>query len=89
MSVKLEVGDVILTRCWGDEASVEICQYVGATGFLMYTMYATVPVFKSTLERFIRETDSLPYSSRIIRKSDSIRYGELMTKIHNKENLHE
>ena len=89
MRVQLEVGDIILTRAWGDEAVVEICQYKGATGFLMYTMYSTAPVLKSTLERFIRETDSLPYSSRIIRKSDSLQYAKLLTKIYNKENLHE
>lgn len=89
MGVKLEVGDVLLTRCWGDESKVEICQYKSATGFLMYTMYSTLPVLRSDLERFIRETDSLPYSCRIIRKSNIIAYGELMTKIHNKENLHD
>lgn len=36
---KLEVGDLVLTKLWNGVQSVEICQYRGATGNLMYTIY--------------------------------------------------
>ncbi|UJJ22091.1 hypothetical protein [Erwinia phage Virsaitis27] len=70
MSTKLEVGDLVVTRQYDKSERVEICQYKGATGALMYTM-TTCTTYE--LERFIKTTESLPYCSRIIRK-DSEQY---------------
>lgn len=69
MSIQLEVRDLIVTRQWGGEEKVEICQYKASTGFLMYTLYDGTfknGVLRSQLERFLKDTDSLPYSSIII-----------------------
>lgn len=78
---KLEVGDLVLVRQWNGEESVEICQYLGATGSLMLMVYHPDAILKSQSERFIRDTDSMPYSVSIVRKSDSEAWARLMVKI--------
>ena len=78
---KLEVGDLVLVRQWNGEESVEICQYRGATGSLMLMVYHPDAILKSQSERFIRDTDSMPYSVSIVRKSDSEAWARLMVKI--------
>ncbi|ARB12506.1 hypothetical protein BIS47_02 [Klebsiella phage vB_KpnM_BIS47] len=78
---KLEIGDLVLVRQWNGEESVEICQYRGATGNLMLMVYHPDAILKSQSERFIRDTDSMPYSVSIVRKSDSEAWARLMVKI--------
>lgn len=78
---KLEIGDLVLVRQWNGEESVEICQYRGATGNLMLMVYHPDAILKSQSERFIRDTDSMPYSVSIVRKSDSEVWARLMVKI--------
>lgn len=78
---KLEVGDLVLVRQWNGEESVEICQYRGETGSLMLMVYHPDAILKSQSERFIRYTDSMPYSVSIVRKSDSEAWARLMVKI--------
>lgn len=78
---KLEVGDLVLVRQWNGEESVEICQYRGATGNLMLMVYHPNAILKSQSERFILDTDSMPYSVSIVRKSDSEAWARLMVKI--------
>lgn len=79
---KLEVGDLVLVRQWGGEQSVEICQYRAETGNLMYMLHHPDVILKSQLERFIKDTDSMPYSVQIIRKSDSVNYASVLSTIH-------
>lgn len=79
---KLEVGDLVLTRQWGGEQSVEICQYRAATGNLMYMLYHPDVILESQSERFIRDCDSMPYSTTIVRKSDSVNYASLLAAIY-------
>lgn len=78
---KLEIGDLVLVRQWNGEESVEICQYRGATGNLMLMVYHPDAILKSQSERFIRDTDGMPYSVSIVRKSDSEAWARLMVKI--------
>lgn len=78
---KLEIGDLVLVRQWNGEESVEICQYRGATGNLMLMVYHPDAILKSQSERFIRDTDSMPYSVSIVRKSDSEAWARPMVKI--------
>lgn len=78
---KLEVGDLVLVRQWNGEESVEICQYCGSTGSLMLMVYHPDVILKSQSERFIRDTDSMPYSVRIVRKSDSQAWAKVLIKI--------
>ena len=75
---KLEVGDLILTRTYTGGESVEICQYRGATGNLMYLVYHPEAILKYHLERFVKDTDSQPASVRIVRKSNSDAWAEVM-----------
>jgi hypothetical protein len=86
MSIQLEVGDLVVTKMWDNTEKVEICQYKGQTGFLMYTLYMqnTAGILSSQLERFIRCTESLPYSSKIIRKSSSEEYYSKILETTNK-----
>uniref|UniRef100_A0A173GAL2 Uncharacterized protein n=1 Tax=Escherichia phage UFV-AREG1 TaxID=1837867 RepID=A0A173GAL2_9CAUD len=77
---KLEVGDLVLTKLWNDAQSVEICQYRGATGNLMYTIYNPEILLECHLERFIKDTDSMPYSL------SSSEFNERLDKITNKLN---
>lgn len=79
---KLEVGDLVLTRQWGGEHSVEICQYRGATGNLMFMLHHPDAILVSQQERFIRDCDSMPYSMTIVRKSDQVEYAEVLASIH-------
>lgn len=78
---KLEIGDLVLVPQWNGKESVEICQYRGATGNLMLMVYHPDAILKSQSERFIRDTDSMPYSVSIVRKSDSEAWARLMVKI--------
>ncbi len=78
---KLEVGDLVLTRQWDGEQSVEICQYRAATGNLMYTMYHPDAILVSQQERFIRDCDSMPHSISIVRKSDVHDYAVILAAI--------
>ena len=75
---KLEVGDLVLVKQWNGDQSVEICQYRGATGQLMYMMYHPEALLKSQQERFIRDCDSMPYSVSIVRKSDPENWASVM-----------
>lgn len=79
---KLEVGDLVLTRQWGGEQSVEICQYRASTGNLMYTLFHPDFILASQAERFIRDCDSMPYSVSIVRKSDPENYASVLAAIH-------
>lgn len=76
---KLEVGDLILTRTYTGGESVEICQYRGATGSLMYMVYHPEAILKYHQERFVKDIDSQPVSVRIIRKSNADAWAEVMT----------
>lgn len=78
---KLEVGDLVLTKLWNGVQSVEICQYRGATGNLMYTIYNPEILLECHLERFIKDTDSMPYSVSIVRKSDTKEYSKILEQI--------
>lgn len=75
---KLEVGDLILTRTYTGGESVEICQYRGATGSLMYMVYHPEAILKYHQERFVKDTDSQPASVRIVRKSNASAWAEVM-----------
>ncbi|AHY25072.1 hypothetical protein AVV36_gp110 [Pectobacterium bacteriophage PM2] len=77
---KLEVGDLILTNTYTDNTRVEVCQYRGQTGQLMYTLYDPECRMLSMLERYIKDTESLPYSSTILKKNDR-RYIPIMNAI--------
>lgn len=79
---KLEVGDLVLTRTYSGEQSVEICQYRGATGNLMYTLFHPEILLICQLERFIKDSDSMPYSVSIVRKSDQENYAGVLAAIH-------
>lgn len=78
---KLEVGDLVLTSTYTGKQSVEICQYRGATGNLMYMLYHPEAVLKCHLERFIKDTDSMAYSVSIVRKSEPLAYAEVLKMI--------
>lgn len=78
---KLEVGDLVLINQYPSGQSVEICQYRGATGNLMYMMHHPVALLSSQMERFIRDCDSMPYSVTIVRKTDVVRYAEVLAYI--------
>lgn len=77
---KLEVGDLILTRTYTGGESVEICQYRGATGSLMYMVYHPEAILKYHQERFVKDTDSQPASVRIVRKSNAASWAEVMMR---------
>lgn len=79
---KLEVGDLVLTRTYGGEQSVEICQYRAATGNLMYTLFHPEILLTCQLERFIKDTDNMPYCMSIVRKSDPVNYASVLAAIH-------
>lgn len=79
---KLEVGDLVLTHQWEGGQSVEICQYRGATGNLMYMMYHPEILLECQMERFIKDTDSMPHCMSIVRKSNPIKYAEVLAYIH-------
>ncbi len=78
---KLEVGDLVLTRTYTGGQSVEICQYRAQTGNLMYMAYHPEAILKCQLERFIKDTDSMPYSVTVVRKSDSEKWAKVMMSI--------
>lgn len=78
---KLEVGDLVLVRQYTGEESVEICQYRGRYGSLMYMMHHPEALLTCQMERFIKDTDSMSYSTRIVRKSDPIRYAEVLAYV--------
>lgn len=64
MSNVYEVGDLLVTREWGDTQRLEICVYKARTGSLFSCM-GTCSVHHA--ERFVKNTESLPYSTRVIR----------------------
>lgn len=78
---KLEVGDLVLTRTYTGEQSVEIVQYRGLTGQLLYMMYHPEVQLKSQLERFVKDTDSMPYSVSVVRK-DNPEYSAKIALMH-------
>lgn len=75
---KLEVGDLLLTQTYSGKDIVEICQYRGATGSLMCTLYHPDLLLKSNLERFVKDTDPMPYCIGIVRKSDVEKYQHII-----------
>lgn len=77
---KLEVGDLILTRTYTGGESVEICQYRGATGSLMYMVYHPEAILKYNQERFVKDIDSQPASVRIVRMSNADAWAEVMMR---------
>lgn len=79
---KLEVGDLVLTNLWGGKQSVEVCQYRGATGSLMYMLFHPDALLTCQLERFIKDGDNMPYSVSIVRKSDPVEYASVLAAIH-------
>lgn len=78
---KLEVGDLLLTQTYSGKDIIEICQYRGATGSLMYTLYHPDLLLKSNLERFVKDTDSMPYCMSIVRKSNVEKYHYIIDMI--------
>lgn len=76
MSLKLELGDLIRTRQW-EGFKIEVCIFVGATGYLMYDLTTQ---FVYHLERYIKKSESLPYSCTIISK-DSKDYESAMEEV--------
>ncbi|UYL04457.1 hypothetical protein EPNKCIFM_00155 [Klebsiella phage KP13-16] len=78
---KLEVGDLLLTQTYSGKEIVEICQYRGETGSLMYTLYHPDLLLKSNLERFVKDTDSMPYCMSIVRKSNAEKYQYIIDMI--------
>lgn len=78
---KLKVGDLILTTLYTG-TRVEICQYEGSTGSLVFTMYDPEIILRQNAERFIRETDSMPYCQRIIRTNERARYSSVLAALH-------
>lgn len=77
---KLEVGDLILTRTYTGDESVEICQYRGATGSLMYMVYHPEAILKYNQERFVKDIDSQQASVRIVRMSNADAWAEVMMR---------
>ncbi|WKV23443.1 hypothetical protein SEA1_gp0095 [Salmonella phage SEA1] len=89
LKLELEVGDLLITRCYDGSERIEICQYKGQTGFLMYTIYDELledGICRSQLERFIKDTETLPHLAQIIHKSSSYVYAAKMSYIANKTN---
>lgn len=76
MSIELSVGDLLVTKGWEDEI-IEIVQYVGETGYLLYTMTECLKYHK---ERFIKKWDSLPYSTRVVRIS-TVEHGDVINRL--------
>lgn len=68
--MKIELGDLLVTREWDRSLSIEICQYRGATGALMYRIGGPVHL----LERFVKDTDSVPYSTQRILASEATQF---------------
>lgn len=68
MSNVYELGDLLVTREYGNTEKVEICVYKGVIGSLFLTV--TTSVYWH-MERFVRNCDSLAYSTRIIRAKDA------------------
>lgn len=64
MSNVYELGDLLVTREWDDKERVEICIFKAATGSVFYCLTETLIYHK---ERFVKNCDSLPYSTRVIR----------------------
>lgn len=64
---KLEVGDMIITNT-DTGKRVEIVQYVGASGNLLYLIKDPDVILECNRERFVKFTDSQPYSVRIVKK---------------------
>ncbi|BBC78159.1 Hypothetical protein KNT65_gp111 [Escherichia phage EcS1] len=77
MTTKIHVGDFILSRQYNNKMLVEVCQYEGATGSLMYGMNQPNVHY---LERFVKQTESLPYCMTIVRK-DSEGYNNILEAI--------
>lgn len=84
---KLEVGDLVLTETYSGQA-VEVCQYRGKTGNLMYMIHHPDIMLKSHLERFIRDDDSMPSSVMVVRKTAADNYAKVLSSlVYNHENL--
>lgn len=66
---KLEIGDLLLTETYSGTV-VEICQYRGLTGNLMYLAHHPDIILKSHLERFVKDDDKMTLDMRIVRKTD-------------------
>lgn len=82
---KLDVGDFVLVRQWDGGQSVEVCQYRGQTGSLMFMIYHPDVLLACQAERFIKDTDSMPYSVQIVRK-DSQEWNEVIKNIEGLKN---
>lgn len=83
---KLEVGDLLLTETYSGQA-VEVCQYRGETGNLMYLIHHPDIMLKSHLERFIKDDDSMPDSVMVVRKSAADKYVKVLSSlVYNHEN---
>lgn len=67
-----EVGDLLVTQGYEDKI-IEICTYKANTGSLFMTITSGL---YSHMERFVRNTDSLPYSTEIIRAENAPKYLE-------------
>lgn len=77
---KLEVGDLVLTETYSGR-TVEVCQYRGKTGNLMYLIHHPDVMLKSHLERFIKDDDSMPFSVTVVRKSAADAYAKVLSAI--------
>lgn len=67
MSVKLGLRDLIVTNQGNGKSKVEVCIFVGSTGFLMLTLKDNGAILRSHMERYVKEHESLPYSCSIVR----------------------
>lgn len=67
MSNVYELGDLLVTREY-DGQKVEVCVYKGNIGSLFLTIGDCLYWH---MERFVRNCDSLPYATRVIRKEDA------------------
>lgn len=77
MSLELGLNDILITRQWDNTYQYEVCTHVGATGYLMYNFSTQ---FKQQLERYLKYSESLPYSVSIVRHGTT-RYDEVMIDI--------
>lgn len=71
MNSVYELGDLLVTREWDDKERVEICVFKAATGSVFYCLTETLIYQK---ERFVKNYDSLPYSTRVIRAEQAQDY---------------
>lgn len=65
-----DVGDLLVTQGYEDKI-IEVCTHKANTGSLFLTITSCL---QSQMERFVRNTDSLSYSTHIIRAENAAEF---------------